>query len=384
MKKLGYIDGLKGLGALTVYLCHFVFAFYYGAYTLNPQHANTASGLELTLGRTPLNLLYNGNFAVELFLVLGGFVLCLGYFKTGDAGRLKDGAKRRYMRLAVPILAVNILVYFLMSAGLYYNSQAAELTGSMDWFYGFNAFAPDFLEMLLESLVGCFLWGSNAYNGVLWTMPYLFLGALVVYLAAALVGKNPLRYVVYVVMITVALVTNIYFTGVFFGFLLCDIVCTRERWMAWYRERAWFSWIFFAAGIYLASYPSIGTDMGGTIYGILGTPRVVPYHLAGAALILVGVVGNESLQKGLGSAVPVFLGKISYSLYLIHFPVIATFSSFFFVKLQGRLGYHVTVGLDFLLTTLLVLALSSLSQRYVEPLGRGLWNRNSQKKGEKS
>ena len=69
MKKIAYIDGLKGLGALMVYLCHFVFAFYYGAYSLDMAHANTASGLEIALGKTPLNLFYNGNFAVELFLV---------------------------------------------------------------------------------------------------------------------------------------------------------------------------------------------------------------------------------------------------------------------------------------------------------------------------
>lgn len=356
-----------------VYLCHFVFSFYYGAYSLDPAHANTASGLEIALGKTPLNLLYNGNFAVELFLVLSGFVLCLGFFRTGDTKKLKSGAKRRYIRLVIPILAVNILVYFLMAAGLYYNSQAAELTKSMDWFYGFNNFKPHFGEMLLESLAGCFLWGSNAYNGVLWTMPYLFLGALTVYLAAALVGKNPLRYVAYAVMMATALVTNIYFTGIFFGFFVCDVVCTRENLISWYKKRPWLSWLCFTAGIYLASYPSIGTDMSGTIYHVLGTPRVVPYHLAGAALILVGVIGNETLQRVFGSRVPAYLGKISYSLYLLHFPVIATFSSFFFLKLQGTLGYHLTVGLDFVLTTFIVLGLSFLSQRYVEPLGTGIW-----------
>ena len=375
MKKIAYIDGLKGLGALMVYLCHFVFAFYYGAYSLDMAHANTASGLEIALGKTPLNLLYNGNFAVELFLVLGGFVLCLGFFGTGDAGKLKSGAKRRYIRLMVPILAVNILVYFLMAMGLYRNSQAAELTNSMDWFYGFNNFSPHFGEMLLESLAGCFLWGSNAYNGVLWTMPYLFLGSLTVYLAAALVGKNPLRYVAYAVMMATALVTNIYFTGIFFGFFVCDVVCTRKRLLSWYQKRPWLSWLCFAVGVYLASYPSIGTDMGGTIYKVMGIPRVVPYHLAGAALILVGVIGNEILQKVFAGNVPVFLGKISYSLYLLHFPVIATFSSIFFLKLQGRLGYHLTVGLDFLLTTLIVLGLSVLSEHYVEPLGKRLANR---------
>ena len=372
MKKLTYVDGLKGLGAWIVYLCHFVFSFYYGAYSLQPEHTHTASQVEIAIGKSPLNVFYSGNFAVELFLVLSGFVLCLGYFRTGERRRLLDGAKKRYFRLVVPIMAVNLVVYGLMAAGLYRNSAAAELTKSMDWFYGFNHFEPRLWEVLLESLAGCFLWGSNDYNGVLWTIPYLFLGAMVVYLAAALAGENPLRYVAYAVMILVALVTNIYFVGIFLGFAVCDVACTRKKLMGWYEKQGWLSWLLFVAGVYLASYPSIGIDMSGTIYAVMGVPRVVPYHLAGAGLILISVVGNTRLQKLFGCRVFAWLGNISYSLYLLHFPVIATFSSIFFLKFHEKLGYHQTVFLDFVLTTALVLGLSVLSRRYVEPLGERL------------
>ena len=58
MKKLDYIDGLKGMGALMVYLCHFVFAFYYAAYTLLAEHVNTRTGVEILIGKTPLNFFY--------------------------------------------------------------------------------------------------------------------------------------------------------------------------------------------------------------------------------------------------------------------------------------------------------------------------------------
>ena len=109
MKKLDYIDGMKGLGAWMVYLCHFVYAFYYGAYSLNPDHAHTESGLELAIGKTPFNFFYNGNAAVCMFLVFSGFVLCLSYFRTRDKERLKKAARRRYIRLMPMILYVNVL-----------------------------------------------------------------------------------------------------------------------------------------------------------------------------------------------------------------------------------------------------------------------------------
>lgn len=372
MKKLEYIDGLKGIGALMVYLCHFVFAFYYAAYSLLPEQAHTVSAIEVTLGKTPLNLLYNGNAAVCLFLVFSGFVLCLSYFRTHDRSRLAAGAKKRYFRLMPVILAVNILIFLLMSLGLYRNGEVAVLTKSQAWFAGFNQFEPDFLKMLYESLIGCFLRGSNDYNGVLWTIPYLFWGALVVYLAAFLAGENPLRYIAYAVMLLVSLKTDIYFAGIFLGFVLCDFFCTQEKLVKLYRRWKVVPVLVFLLGFYLLSYPSIGTDMTGTIYGILPPAYTVVYHMAGAFLLTAGVLGCQGLQNFFAARPFVYLGRISYSLYLLHFPVIATFSCWFFLGFQERLGYHLTVGLDFLLTTALVLFVSTLSQRYLEPLGRKL------------
>ena len=368
MKKLDYIDGLKGIGALMVFFCHFVFAFYYAAYSLTEDAVNTASGIEIAIGKTPLNLLYSGNAAVCLFLVFSGFVLCLSYFHTKDKKRLKSAAWKRYFRLMPMILLSNTAIFLLMSRGLYRNSEAAVLTGSTVWFAGFNQFQPDFLQMLGESLAGCFLFGTNNYNGVLWTIPYLFSGALVVYLAAYLVGENPFRYVAYAVMILMAVKTDIYFAGVFLGFAASDFFCTQKKGMELW-ERFWLLPLgSFVLGVYLLSYPSIGSDMSGTVYGLLPSAYTTLYHMAGAVLLLAGVLGLPGLQRFFGAKPFRFLGKVSYSLYLLHFPVIATFSCWLFLGLYGKLSYGILVGLNFLCTFGLVLVLSELSNRYLEPV----------------
>ena len=49
-----------------------------------------------------------------------------------------------------------------------------------------------------------------------------------------------------------------------------------------------------------------------------------------------------------------------------------TFSCWFFLGLHEKLGYHLTVGLDFLCTTALVLLAAWLGRRYLEPLGGAL------------
>lgn len=372
MKKLDYINGLKGIGACMVFFCHFVFAFYYAAYSLTEEALHTASGLEIRIGKTPLNLLYSGNAAVCIFLVCSGFVLCLSYFRTGEKSRLKTSAWKRYFRLMPLILMTNLCIFFLMRLGLYRNDEAAILTKSTIWFAGFNQFQPDFLSMLFESLAGCFLFGSNDYNGVLWTMPYLFSGALVVYLAAYLVGENPFRYIVYLVMLLAALKMDVYFSGIFLGFAAADIFCTKEKLVELWQRFWLLPLLSFLFGLYLLSYPSIGGDMSGTIYQIFPSAYTTLYHLSGAALLLAGVLGLPGLQSFLGKRVFGYLGKISYSLYLWHFPIIATFSCRLFLSLYGKMSYGALTALDFLCTLLLVLVISAFSERYLEPLGEKL------------
>ena len=61
-------------------------------------------------------------------------------------------------------------------------------------------------------------------------------------------------------------------------------------------------------------------------------------------------------------------GRISYSLYLIHFLVIATFGSWFLLTVEPLLGYNLTCLINLVLISVITVGLSELSVRYVEPL----------------
>ena len=54
--QLDYINGLKGIGAGIVYLCHFVFAFYYGMYTLEAADCHLPGNLDIVIN-TPYYLI---------------------------------------------------------------------------------------------------------------------------------------------------------------------------------------------------------------------------------------------------------------------------------------------------------------------------------------
>lgn len=365
--QLDYINGLKGIGAGIVYLCHFVFAFYYGMYSLETADFHLPGNAEFLIGSSPLNVLFSGNFAVRLFLVMSGYVLCLGYFKRKNRKKLLVSASKRYLRLLPPILICNVVICLMMYAGLFRNVTVSELTGSA-WLAGFNRAEPNLRDAVSEALLGCFLNGENQYNGVLWTIKFLFLGALLVYGCAWVFGDRRGRYVVYAPLALMLLPTD--YAGIFLGFVLCDVVHTQKKLMAWIRKQKLFLWIVFAAGVYLSSYPSAGIHLENTIYSILGVPRVVLYHLAGALLIVTGVVCLKPLQWFFGLLPFVKLGEISYSLYLVHFPIIATFGCGLFELLYKKMSYNEAAAVVFVLTTLLVLFVSWLFNKYIEPLGK--------------
>lgn len=365
--RLDYINGLKGIGAGIVYLCHFVFTFYYGMYSLEAADCHLQGNLEILIGQSPLNLLFNGNFAVRLFLVMSGYVLCLGYFRTKDKKRLLISAGKRYIRLLPPILICNVLICLLMMAGVYQNVSVSELTGSF-WLAGFNRCEPKISEAVVEAVFGCFFLGTNQYNGVLWTIPYLFLGAMMVYAVAWLFGEKKWRYAVYAVIGVGLLMTD--YAGVFYGFVLCDLMHTMPEMVDKLKKQKWLWWIVFLMGFYFSSYPSAGTHLEGTIYGILPIVMVVPFHLAGAVMLVGSVLMLEPLQKLFAWKMFEKLGSISYSLYLVHFPVIATVGCAVFQFCYGSLSYHLSALLTFAVTTLVTLTVSVLFSKFAEPLGK--------------
>ena len=252
-------------------------------------------------------------------------------------------------------------------AGAFRNAAVSELTGS-PWLAGFNRCEPNFINAVWEAVYGCFATGANQYNGVLWTIRYLYVGAVLVYLCAWMFGDKKWRYVVYAIIGTAVLMTD--YAGIFFGFVLCDVMHTQEKLVNAVRKQKVLLWFVFAVGVYLSSYPSAGAHLEGTIYGIIPIVMVVPFHLAGALLFVAAAVCLEPLQNFFGWKMFVKLGDISYSLYLVHFPVIATLGCFLFELLYGKMSYHLAVLLVFGATTAATLAISAVFRKYIEPLGK--------------
>jgi peptidoglycan/LPS O-acetylase OafA/YrhL len=370
--KIGYLEGLRGIAALSVVAHHYCCAFY-PALIFGSIAAVHLTPLEPAIAASPLSALFNGAFAVSIFFVLSGYVLPHRYFLTRDPESLSGGATRRYIRLAIPILFTSLIVLGLISLHLYFNVPASAVTQS-GWLKNQTSFTPGLGDVIAQSLWGSLTLGQSSYNTVLWTMTIEFLGSFLVLSFAALFGNLKNRWVFYLVAAGVFI--NTYYLAFIAGMFLCDLM-TSEGGKRRRITNPLLTLTLLAAGIFLGSW-----YLAGWWGAAAGIPRTLPFlnlsqfcRIAGAVLVLLAVLNLEPLQKTLGGRIPLFLGKISFSMYLLHAIVLNSFSCLLFLALSGTFSYNVTVLMVGAVSLPLILLLSMGMYRFVDNPGTQLSKR---------
>lgn len=379
-KRLEYIEGYKGFACLCVLLSHFISAFCNVWVTSLQERELTGSWFETWIGTTPLNLFYNGNFGVRVFFITSGFVLSYAYFCTGDEKYLKKGAVKRYFRLILPVITVNVVTYLVMKFGLLYHQQAAMVCKSYDWLAAFNNFEPSFTGMIKEAVFGNFFGNSSQYVGPLWTMTYEMLGSLLVFAFLALFGKEKVRYVLYVVFLLLFRESN--YSHFIVGMAICDVMQGKHVWMEKYRNSKWMIPVTVIVGLFFSTYPS-GTNPEITMYRYFNLNQwmdtVTVYHFIGATLLFIAILNSKLLQKLFELKPFSFLGKYCFGLYLIHWPVMMSLSSYIMVRYQGKLSYYKLVLVDFIITMVVIGVLSVVMSKTVEAWSIKLANQVARK-----
>lgn len=367
-QKLDYIDGLKVLACLMIFNFHFINAFYCGIYSLNPADFHVP-GVEYLLGSTPLNLIMGGKFGVRIFMTISGFFVGYRFFTTGDASSLGGGVIKKYFRLVLPIVVVNILIFAMMALGLYKNDEASILTGCQVFFGNYNQFSPNLFAALKEAFVGCFVTGENHYNGPLWFIYYEFWGTILVAAILSLLGKTKARYVAYVVGSILLIRTD--FLPFILGAVVCDLTYAEPKWLAKLSGQKWLMTLLLILGFFLGSFPPIGERYEGTMYQFFPA-KVLLFYIIGASMVLYALLHLEWPRKLLGNRVFVRFNKTSYGFYLLHFPIMCTFGCGLYLFLHGCVNYYLATLLVYVATFVVTTALSDLLNRFVEKPGMKL------------
>ncbi|WP_223067990.1 acyltransferase family protein [Paenibacillus caui] len=365
-KKLFYLDGVRGLAAFAVVISHYIQVFYPAALNGRPQQAHFK--WDIWYGHSPINLFYNGQFAVCLFFVLSGYVLSVKMFENELDSEtflklLHSSALRRYIRLAVPAAVSVLLVYLAIITNAFYLQDIWGTTWT-DMKKNYYALDTNIYTVIKAAIFDPFFrFEAHPYNPVLWTMSYELLGSFLIFGFLALFGRVKKRWIVYVVLSFAFIQT--YFVAFLWGMLLADLL--KHKWV----QSILMKVLVLLMGIYLGSAPY--TSLMGTMYEPLEVwtknfdidPRLLARTL-GAAMILFALLRSKVLQHVFGWKPFVYLGQISFSLYLIHFTILNTFSAFLFSKVIHYFSYNLAYAITFLVSMVPLFILSHYYMKYID------------------
>ncbi|AKB75557.1 acyltransferase, putative [Methanosarcina lacustris Z-7289] len=366
--KITYLDGLRGIAAVNVMIMHFFVALapamIYGSKL--PSHFGN---LDLLFSSTPLGLIGAGNFSVCIFFVLSGYVLTQKYFKTKENSIIISSAVRRYLRLFIPVFAAVMISYLLASAGLFHYYLETMVISAGSNYRNYWAFTPNLIDAVKQAVWGSFFVGGKmSYNPVLWTMKIEFFGSMLVFAMALLFGSLRNRWTFY--LAATVLFLKSYYMAFIIGMVFADTF--NNKMPIFKTGNKIILSIILISGLFLGSYP-ISPLTNDSLYGFLNTgffkTAYVTYHIIGAGMIIYVLLNSRWLQNVFSSPVPAFLGKISYSLYLIHFLVMSSFTCALFLVLYPILPYGTAVLISCFVSVLLIIPLSYLFYKYVDKAG---------------
>lgn len=364
--KIDYLESLRGVAAFVVVLAHFAIGFYPALWWAMPEQVRTESGLELFLSGTPLNLLYNGSFSVSIFFVLSGFVLTHRFFRDPDARiALLPAFAKRYTRLLFPILFSSALAYLLLRLSWFSTSELSGITGS-SWLKQFWTFEPNLPRLFQESFVGAYFTGLLSYNNVLWTMRWEFYGSLIVFTCVVLFGRHRRRDWYYV--LAALIFRRSFYLAFILGMVLADFSTRDKNIFLRVRHKGYYVALLLM-GLVLGSYP-VDRPVAGTLYeGLEGFAGVRTYQIIGATLVMIALLNSRRLQDFFSKSPLVFLGRISFSLYVLHFMIMGSLSSALFVRLSAWLSYHAAFFLTAALSVPVMIILAHFMQRSIDERG---------------
>ena len=349
-RRINSLEGLRAIGWIVVFIVHFKAALAPGTVWFYERNAF-------------LNMPFmgTGNVMVRMFLTLSGIVLSLKYFQRECYDRAAEDVVKRYFRLIPPIFVVEVVVCAMMYLGGLRHLEAAAVFGNADFLGMFNNFQPDVVECLKEALYGAFLYGRNLYVGPLWMMMYEFLGSIMVIAAATVFRRSRARFLFYIVFLAVF---SGYYNYFVIGMLVSDVYVNSPV-PGFLRRQRWATLLCVIAGYCLMALFFTMDDAQKLNRALFG---------AGLMLLMTGVMCSGVAEKVLGSRPMVFLGSISFSAYLIHWPLIESLSCAAAIALFNRGQWSGNMLLAVMLMTFAVtILLSFASKKLIEPLGNKLY-----------
>ena len=358
MVKLNSAESIRGLACLAVVFSHLSLSFFPYLHHFD-VNATTTSSLQYFIHHSPFAFWYSGTAAVFLFFVLSGFVLSYAILRQPERveQKIKSMLIKRYPRLAIPALVSCILVWALF---LCFEIDSSQANG---WLQAYVTQEISLQHALYEGTIGSFFFAESDTNWVLWTMHIELIGSLVLFLLLYLYQRQ--RSLFFIGSTLLPLLAW-YWKGEGFFLGILSFVIGIYYYLYGRPLKLLPALGLLLLGLYLAgahntslSYQWLTPVMGGSIYDYCN-------FLAGV-IIVYSILMSAQLSAKLDQKFLIWLGKLSFSVYLIHLIVLYVFGlPVLNFLLHHGWGFSAAALVTCGCTLMMTLGLAELYSRWVD------------------
>jgi len=336
-RRIESLEGLRGILASMVVFSHIQIFFF-------PQYASTIEALSNRLppglgniAHRSMQFIVNGNLAVWTFWILSGLVLSRRHLHGlqvhfGPIRFLATASGKRYTRLAIPVLLSVILCWLLTHSGLMFNEALGQhyVGKHPDW-TAYAAWLKD-LTPPFETLTGAFKSAlldsfvaydrATTYNPVLWTIEKEFLGSLLLFAWLYIIRsrKNAAGWSLLLIAGLIA-VRQAWAAAFILGMLLNVTNYSKKQRTHWPLLSTWkASACALALLVFAGGHPNY--------LGLL--------NLGLGAALIISSLWLSPFRRLLSTRPMQQLGGLSFTIYLIHLPVLCTLSSWTYLSLADH------------------------------------------------
>jgi len=355
-----YLDGIRGIAAVMVVFCHFRLTFEENFEMRSQQWllAHLHSEFLANFLQAFINMLSNGPLAVFIFWFMSGYVISIRLFSPNANAYLLSAFSKRYFRLAIPATASVLIAYVLLRVGLIFNQQFFVPGQSNQWLHIFYNFNAHFFEATKNGIWDTFFnyEEKSSYNASLWTMNQELYGSFLCFFLFAIFRKHSKRYFVYAAVLFILFFQNNFSLITFLcGFILCDLDYSSDQKNAilvWLENNMFNKW-YIATLLLLAVLFFAGKKTHVDMRDMLSSAGIV-FVISRSAFI------KQFLMAGIFR----WFGKISFSLYLLHLPILCSSTCFLYNYFEGSHFYKIAMACT--LSFALMVFLAALFARLVD------------------
>ncbi|HDR2459444.1 TPA: acyltransferase [Enterobacter ludwigii] len=354
--KLGAVEGVRGWACLVAFMSHVMFTFYPYVHGLRPRGYQPSSKEEF-LFNSPFSFFFSGSAAVFVFFVLSGYILTYVICKGDQPRRVAELSIKRYPRLVIPAIASCILSLLIID---YAKPDASLVSGFAQ---GFGKFETSLLSSIIDGgYTTFFIGGHGLYNWVLWTMKIELIGSFILFFTCLLANYSKYRFVAAIIALAAIyfLVDNPTEKFGYIAFIIGFLIHDHGK-----RTTGSSQFILLAIGLYLAGFHA-NSNSYSFISTVLGANTGLISYTLSASLIVYSVLMGDLLNLSLSNKLSLLLGKLSFSIYLTHLPILFSVGVYVFNVTSESFGRFESAALATFTSLVATIFVSLIFQKAVD------------------